>query len=78
MFVPDEKMKINKFRVVAIPKPIEFMQRFGSADMPSSSYSGDEFAPLPKNKVDMLADADAYDALMQKVELDNYNKSEKP
>lgn len=70
MYVPDEQMKINKFRVVAIPRPIEFMQRFGSAEMPSSAYSGEEFAPLPKNKVDMLADADRYDAMMQKVELE--------
>lgn len=68
MYVPDEKMKINKFRQVAIPRPIEFMQRFGSAEVPSSSYSGDEFAPLPRNKVDMLADAERYDAMMQKVE----------
>ena len=70
MFVPDEKMKINKFRQVAIPKPIEYMQRFGTADMPSSAYSGDEFAPLPRNKVDMLADADRYDEMMQRVELE--------
>lgn len=68
MYVPDEKMKINKFRQVAIPRPIEFMQRFGSAEVPSSSYSGDEFAPLPRSKVDMLADAERYDAMMQKVE----------
>lgn len=76
MWVPDEKMKINKFRQVAIPKPIEYMQRFGSADMPSSSYSGDEFAPLPRNKVDMLADADRYDAMMQKVELERESSKE--
>lgn len=76
MYVPDEKMKINKFRIVAIPKPIEYMQRFGSAEMPSSSYSGDEYAPLPKNKVDMLADADAYDAMMQKVELEKSKSDE--
>ena len=76
MFVPDEKMKINKFRQVAIPKPIEYMQRFGTASMPSSAYSGDEFAPLPRNKVDMLADADRYDEMMQKVELEKANLDE--
>lgn len=76
MYVPDEKMKINKFRIVAIPKPIEYMKRFGTADMPSSSYSGDEFAPLPQSKVDMLADADRYDAMMQKVELEKSNSDE--
>ena len=76
MYVPDEKMKINKFRIVAIPRPIDYMQRFGSADMPSSSYSGEEYAPLPRNKVDMLADADRYDAMMQKVELEKSNSDE--
>lgn len=73
MFVPDDKMKVNAFRLVAIPRPIEYMQRFGTADMPSSAYSGDEFAPLPKTKIDMLADADRYDAMMQKVELEKAN-----
>lgn len=76
MWVPDEKMKINKFRIVAIPRPIDYMQRFGSADMPSSSYSGEEFAPLPANKVDILADADRYDAMMQKVELEKAKSDE--
>ena len=68
MYVPDEKMKINKFRVVAIPRPIEYMQRFGTGEMPSSSYSGDEFAPLPRDKVSMLVDAERYDSMMQDVE----------
>lgn len=68
MWLPDEKMKVNKFRIVAIPRPIEFMARFGVAEIPNSSYSGDEFAPIPQNKVDMLADADRYDQMMQEVE----------
>ena len=68
MWLPDEKMKVNKFRIVAIPRPIEFMARFGVANMPSSSFSGEEFAPIPKNKVDMLADADQYDHMMQEVD----------
>lgn len=76
MYVPDEKMRINKFKIVDIPRPIEYMKRFGSAEVPSSSYSGDEFAPLPQNKIDMLADADRYDALMQKVELEKQSKDE--
>lgn len=76
MYVPDEKMRINKFRIVDIPRPIEYMKRFGSAEVPSSAYSGDEFAPLPQNKVDMLAYADRYDAMMQKVELEKQIKDE--
>lgn len=68
MYVPDEKIKVNAFRIVAIPRPIEFMRRFGSASSPTSSFTGDEVAPLPQNKVDMLAYADQYDRMMQKVE----------
>lgn len=70
MYVPDEKMKVNAWKAVAIPRPIEFMKRFGRSIAPSNLYSGDEYAPLPKDKVSMLADADAYDAMMQKVELE--------
>ena len=78
MYVPDEKMRINKYKPVAIPRPVEYMKRFGRSIAPSNLYTGDETAQFPSNKVDMLADADAYDQMMQKVELDNYNKSEKP
>lgn len=76
MWFPDEKMKVNKFRIVDIPRPIEYMRRFGIAEMPSNSYTGDEYAPLPRNKVDMLADADRYDAMMQKVELEREQNNE--
>lgn len=62
-------MKVNRFKAVAIPRPVEYMRRFGGANTPSSMYSGDELSPLPKSKVDMLADAEAYDAMMQKEEL---------
>lgn len=70
MYFPSEDMKINRFKVVAIPRPLEYMARFGGANMPSSMYSGDDVAPLPRQKVDMLADAEAYDSMMQKVELE--------
>lgn len=68
MYFPDEKMRVNRFKVVAIPRPCEYMRRFGATVAPKSMYSGEEFAPLPRNKVDMMADADAYDRMMQKVE----------
>lgn len=71
MYVPDEKMRINQYKAVAIPRPVAYMQRFGRSIAPSNLYSGDQFAPLPSNKVDMLADADRYDAMMQREELEN-------
>lgn len=69
MYVPSEDMKINRFRAVSIPRPIEYMRRFGAAAAPASAYTGEEFAPLPRNKVDYLADAERYDAMMQREEL---------
>lgn len=68
MWFPDEKMKVNRFKVVAIPRPIEFMRRFGAASTPSSSYTGDEVAPLPLNKVETLASAEALNELQMQNE----------
>lgn len=68
MYFPDEKMKVNAFKAVAIPRPCDYMKRFGASSAPANMYSGDERVPLPQSKVDMLADAEAYDAMMQKVE----------
>lgn len=65
MYAPSDKMKVNKFVHVHIPRKCEYMQRFGRTVAPSSQYTGDEYAPLPQDKVSMLADADAYDKLMQ-------------
>lgn len=58
MYVPDEKMRINRFKLVAIPRPVEYMKRFGAAGTPSTAYTGDNKAPFPQNKVEMLASAD--------------------
>lgn len=57
MYVPDDKMKVNKFRLVAIPRPVEFMRRYGAVNTPSSAYTGDNLAPMSRNKVEVLADA---------------------
>lgn len=68
MYVPDEKMRINRFKVVAIPRPVEFMRRFGAAGTPSSSFTGDQIAPLPQNKVETLASAEALNELQMQNE----------
>ncbi len=65
MYFPDEKMKVNKFHDVAIPRNAEYFARFGYAVSPSCSYTGDEPAPQPMNKTDMLADMERYDAMKQ-------------
>lgn len=46
-------MKVNKFRLVVIPKNRDFMSRFGSVS-PVGAFSGDEESHQPGNKVDDL------------------------
>lgn len=46
-------MKVNKFRLVVIPKNRDYMSRFGSVT-PAGAFSGDEVSHMPGNKVDDL------------------------
>lgn len=66
MFIP-EKMKLNKFQLVNIPSNRDYLKRFGlsSGVGPQSSYSGDEAIHHSMNKLDSLADFEAYDKMMQ-------------
>lgn len=65
MLFLDEKMKVNIFKNVAIPRNADYFSRYGFAVSPSSLYSGDETAPSPMNKTDILADMERYDAMKQ-------------
>lgn len=73
-YIPDVKMRINAYKAVAIPRPLDYMKRFGMSVAPSNLYSGDELAPLPSSKVDQLAQMEAYDAMMQREEAKNKNE----
>lgn len=68
MYVPNDDIKVNRFQQVAIPRPCEYMRRFGALRAPANQYTGDDLVPLPQNKVDNLAYAEAYDAMMQREE----------
>lgn len=67
MFVP-EKNKLNKFKLVKLPRPCEMFGRYGQFESPDSQYTGDEVAVMSCRKMDMLADMDAYDRYMQQQE----------
>lgn len=68
MFVP-EKFKLNKFKDVALPSVRSYFARYGYNSQPAGSFSGeDEVAPMRGNKVDMLADMEAYDRMKQREE----------
>ena len=75
MYKP-EKLKLNKFVKVAIPKNSDFFARMSGnfPNIPDSAYSGDEPMVPEGRKTDILADMDAYDRLMQREE---YAKAQK-
>lgn len=49
-----EKLKLNKFKLVAIPKNRDYFARFGFAKSPASSYSGDLPAFFNEDKIGSL------------------------
>lgn len=69
MWFPDEKMDVNKFKVVHILPKSHYLSQFGFSSAPTSSYTGEEFAPMPKDKIGSIAEMEAYDAMMQRQEL---------
>lgn len=59
MYVP-EKLKLNKFKKVAIPRPKDVLARYGFKDMASGAYSGSENSePMAQSKLDAYREADA-------------------
>lgn len=61
-------MDINKFVEVHVPSKSTYLAKFGFASAPASYYTGDEYAPIPKDKIQSIADIEAYDAMMQQEE----------
>lgn len=66
MFCPDDKMKINRFTPVAIPRNCEYMRRFGKSTPLSNQYTGDERPPISGNKVDMIYQSELMDLQQQR------------
>lgn len=51
-----KELKLNRFKVVAIPENKAYFQRFGERVVPAGMYTGDdEVAPQTMNKTDILA-----------------------
>lgn len=70
MWFPNDKMDVNKFVDVQIPSKSSYLQRFGFVTCPATMYTGDEFAPIPRDKVATIADMESYDKMMQEYELE--------
>lgn len=54
MIIP-EKLKLNKFRYVKLPRNADYFKRFGPADCPDSAFSEDNFS-TPRSKTEELAE----------------------
>lgn len=69
MYCP-EKLKLNKFKLVRIPKGIELFGRIGQIEADPSRYTGDgEALPFQQSKIDAIAEADAeYNKYLNKEE----------
>lgn len=53
MYIP-EKLKLNKFRFVDIPKPITYFKRFGYQSTNPVQFTGDQVAPASMSKIDEI------------------------
>lgn len=52
-----KELKLNKFRLVAIPKAKDLYARLGRVGIPASSaYTGDECAEYVQRKTDQIRD----------------------
>lgn len=54
MTIP-EKLKINKFREVLVPRMRDIFARFGYLASPATQYSGDNPVIIDENKVQNIA-----------------------
>ena len=54
MYFPNEDIKINKFKLVYVPKNRDYMSRLGSVTVPPEAYSGDAEIHRQQNKVEDL------------------------
>lgn len=52
MVIP-EKLKLNKFKLVTIPRNSKYVERFGYGITPDKAFSGDQEMP-EGNKTDIL------------------------
>ena len=69
MYVP-EKLKLNKFRPVAIPRAMDIVRKLGERVMLPNQYTGDEDLNINQSKLDELKQGEIevmkqYDAAMQ-------------
>lgn len=72
MNIPD-KLKLNKFKLVSIPRPSQIIGRLGFHEMTADSYKGEDAPPesMSQSKLDIIAEQNEilwqqYQALLAK------------
>jgi len=65
-----EKLKLNRFKQVAIPKPSELYARLGHGSIPmDNAYTGEELASMNQRKTDQIARSmEDYEAYARQME----------
>lgn len=76
MYCP-EKLKLNKFKLVSLPKNRDYMTRLGFHEMPASQFTGEEDAvDFENRKVENIHTAQEELAYKQWLEEEERKKSE--
>lgn len=57
MYVP-EKLRLNLFKPVMIPKNSEFVKRYGLLSSSEKHYTGDVLALMNQDKIDQLMEGE--------------------
>lgn len=58
MLVPN-KLKLNRYRFVSIPKNRDYFAKYGNFNTLQVNYTGDDVAPIGQSKLDQILEADA-------------------
>lgn len=73
-----EKMRLNKFQQVSIPKPSDMFARLGLRETPANQYSGEEEMLGDMNKVEQLgAQMKMYEQYAEQAEIEAKKKASK-
>lgn len=74
MYCP-EKLKLNKFKGVKLPKNRDYMTRLGFHEMPASQFTGDDEAVDFENRKTETLNAAQYEMLMRQRDYEKDKKS---
>lgn len=75
MFVP-EKLRLNLFKPVLIPKNSEFVKRYGLVASPSAHYTGDVLALINQDKIQSLMEGERIMDMLNKEDEEKSKHSE--